>query len=168
MPGFQIICTQCRKDLQPKDWTCPACGAISDRLLFGTVTLKSLEGAGRNAYHQGYQDCVKQHSQTGSTAIRPETYHPAVGSETAYRAGWQKAADKLEAKVDRKFGRRRGLRVLGSGVVLLLIGLAVAFGTRSVSHVTVLVVAPLGLGAVNIVLGIVMLITGTTDEARPE
>jgi hypothetical protein len=117
---------------------------------------------------KGYQDCVKQNSQTRSTAIQPETYHPTVGSENAYRAGWQKAADKLEAKADRKFGRRRGLRVLGSSVVLLLIGLAIAFGTGRVSHVTVLVGAPLGLGAVNIVLGVVMLITGTTDEARPD
>jgi hypothetical protein len=48
------------------------------------------------------------------------------------------------------------------------IGLAVALGTGSVRHITVLVVAPLGLGAVNIVLGVVMLITRTTDEARPE
>jgi len=169
MSDVQIICTGCRKDLQPEDWTCPACGAISDRLLFSTVTLKSLDkGTGRNAYHQGYQDCVKQHSQSGSTAIRAETYHPTVGSETAYRAGWENAAHKLEAKADRKFGRRRGLRVLGSGVVLLLIGLAIAFGTGSLTHVTVLVGVPLGLGAVNIVLGIVMLITGATDEARPD
>jgi hypothetical protein len=57
---------------------------------------------------------------------------------------------------------------LGSGVVLLLIGLAIAFGTGSLTHVTVLVGVPLGLGAVNIVLGIVMLITGATDEARPD
>lgn len=98
MPDIQIICTQCHKDLQPKDWTCPGCGAISDRLLFGTVKLKSLGGAGRNAYDQGYQDCVKQWSEIGSSAIRPETYHPTVGSENAYRAGWQNAADKLEAK----------------------------------------------------------------------
>jgi hypothetical protein len=168
MPDFQIICTRCRKGLQPKDWTCPACGAISDGLLFGTVTLKSLEGAGRNAYQEGYQNCVKQHSQAGSTAIRPETYNPTVGSETAYRAGWQNAADKLDAKADRKFGRRRGLEVLGSGIVLLSAGLVVAFVSGSVSRITVLEVAPLGLGVVNIVVGIAMLITGTTDEARPE
>jgi hypothetical protein len=29
------------------------------------------------------------------------------------------------------------------------------------------VVAPIGLGALNIVLGIVMMITGENDEARP-
>ncbi len=73
----------------------------------------------------------------------------------------------LPPKADRKFGRRRGFRVLGSGVVLLSIGLAVAFATGT-SHVTVLLLTPLGLGVLNIVLGVVMLITGTNDEARPE
>jgi hypothetical protein len=57
--------------------------------------------------------------------------------------------------------------VLGSGVVFLSIGLALAVGTASVGHITVLVVTPLGLGVVNIVIGVVMLITGT-DEAKPE
>jgi hypothetical protein len=168
MYAGQIICAQCRRDLQPKDWSCPVCGAISDRLLFGTVTPKSLEGGGLNAYHQGYQDCIKQHSQTQSVAIRPGAYHPTAGSETAYRAGWQKSADKLEAKADRKFGRRRGLRVLGSGIVLLSLGLFIAFGTGSATPVTVIVLTPLGIGAVNTVLGIFMLITGENDEARPE
>lgn len=57
--------------------------------------------------------------------------------------------------------------MLGSGVVFLSIGLALAVGTASVGHITVLVVTPLGLGVVNIVIGVVMLITGT-DEAKPE
>src|SRR4051812_17101277 len=119
MIDHETICSQCRIELQPKDWTCPRCGAIVARYLFSTVTLKSLEGASRIAYQAGYQDCEKQLGQTGSAAIRPESYHPALGNETAYRAGWQAAADKFDAKADRKFGRRRGLRVLGSGFALL-------------------------------------------------
>jgi len=90
-------------------------------------------------------------------------------SSVSTRAGWQAATDKLEAKADRKFGRRRGLRVLESGVVLLSLGLGIAYGTTSATnnHVTVLVYTPIGLGALNIVVGIVMIITGNNDEARP-
>jgi hypothetical protein len=166
----QTVCTQCRRELQTKDWTCPRCGAIVARYLFSTVTLKSLEGEGRNAYQAGYQDCIKQAGQTGSPAIRPESYHPTIGNETAYRAGWQAAAGKLDAKADRKFGRRRGLRVLGAGVVTLFVGLGIAYVTASATNgrVTLLAFAPIGLGALNIVLGIVMLITGSNDEARPD
>lgn len=165
----QTVCTQCRKELQTKDWTCPRCGAITARYLFSTVTLKSLEGEGRNAHKAGYQDCVKQSGQTGSPTIRPESYHPTVGNETAYRAGWQAAADKLDAKADRKFGRRRGLRVLGAGVATLLIGVGIAYASKSASngHITLIVYAPIGLGAVNIFIGLVMIITGSNDEARP-
>lgn len=165
----QTVCPQCGSTLAMKDWTCPHCGAIVDRYLFSTVTLKSLEGEGRNAYLAGYQDCMNQTRAGGSTAIRPETYRPRVGQETAYRAGWQGAADKLTAKADRKFGRRRGIKVFGSGVTLLLLGLGVAYGTEGITNgkFTLLWVTPLGLGAVNIVLGIVMFLTGDGDEARP-
>jgi hypothetical protein len=77
-------------------------------------------------------------------------------------------ADKLDAKANRKLGRRRGLPVLGSGLLSLSIGLAGTFATSYLSHTVWLVVAPLGLGVVNTVLGTAMLITGATDEARPE
>lgn len=117
-----------------KDWTCPHCGAIVDRYLFSTVTLKSLEGEGRNAYLAGYQDCMTQARAGGTRAVRPETYRPHPGQETAYRAGWQRAADKVAAKADRKFGRRRGIKVFGSGVTLLLLGLGVAYGTQGITN----------------------------------
>ena len=153
-----------------KDWTCPHCGAIVDRYLFSTVTLKSVEGKGRDAYLAGYQDCMNQMRGGGSPAIRPETYRPHPGQETAYRAGWQGAANKLTAKADRKFGRRRGIVVFVSGVAALLLGLGVAFVTQDMTNgkFTLLWVTPLGLGAVNIVLGIVMFLTGDSDLARPD
>ena len=104
----QTVCPQCRSPLAMKDWTCPHCGAIVDRYLFSTVTLKSLQGEGRSAYLAGYQDCMNRARAGGSTAIRPDTYRPSPGQETAYRAGWQGAADKLGAKADRKFGTTQG------------------------------------------------------------
>jgi hypothetical protein len=166
----RTICPKCRSALTMKDWTCSHCGAIVDRFLFSTVTLKSLQGEGRNAYLAGYQDCMNQARAGGSPAIRPETYRPSPGQETAYRAGWQGAADKLTAKADRKFGRRRGIRVLWSGVILILVGLGVAYGTEGITsgRFTLIWGTPLGLGVVNIVLGIVMLLTGENDEARPD
>jgi hypothetical protein len=165
----QAICRQCRQELAVQDWTCPRCGEIIDRYLFSTVTLKSLEGESRSAYRTGYQECIRQAKQTGSGMIRPESYRPSPGNETAYRAGWQAAFDTLEAKEDRKFGRRRGLRVLGSGVVLLIIGLGIGYGSLTATNgrVAVLVYGPIGLGILNIVIGIAMMITGENDEARP-
>ncbi len=166
----QTVCTQCRKDLRPEDWTCPRCGSITAPYLFGTIKLKSLQGNAREAYLGGYQDCRNQAEQTGSPAIRPESYHPAPANENAYRAGWKAAADKLDAKADRKFGRRRGLIVLGTGAGLLTAGIGIAFLSMAVTHghITLLALSPIGLGALNILLGIVMIITGSNDEARPE
>jgi hypothetical protein len=166
----QTACTQCRTAIQAKDWTCPRCGAIVAPYLFSTVTRKSLEGDGRKAYEAGYQDCLQQTGKTGSPAIQPERYRPTAGNQTAYRAGWQAATDKFNAKADRKFGRRRGLRVLGSGIALLSIGGAIAFATQAATkgHLTLLVITPLGLGVLNVVLGMVMILTGSNDEARPE
>ncbi len=167
MPETQIICRGCRRNIQVKDWTCPGCGAISDGMLFGTVTRAALDGAGRDAWDEGARECAGQHATTGVTAIQPEKYRPVPGHENAYRAGWQKAADGLEATADRKFGRRRGLRVMLSGVGLLLFGLAVAAVTGSITRITLVMVVPLGLGVVNIIIGGVMMITGNNDEARP-
>jgi hypothetical protein len=83
----QITCLKCRTALAIKDWTCPRCGAIIDRYLFGTVSLKFLAGEGRTAYRSGYQDCKKRERETGAAAIQPESYHPTPGQETPYRAG---------------------------------------------------------------------------------
>jgi hypothetical protein len=166
----QTLCVQCRSALATKDWTCPRCGAIVDRYLFSTVKLKSLGGESRNSYQSGYQACKEQARQTGSTAIRAGSYHPNPGHVTAYRAGWQAAAIKLEGIGDRKFGRRRGLRVLGSGVVSLLIGIGIAAAVNTVTggHVTLIVLAPIGLGVVGIVIGFMMILTGEPDDARPD
>src|ERR1017187_2169598 len=87
----QTACPKCRTALAIKDWTCPRCGAIIDRSLFGTVTLKPLAGEGRSAYLSGYQDCKRRKHETGSAAIQPESYHPTPRQETQYRAGWQRA-----------------------------------------------------------------------------
>ena len=165
----QTVCHQCSHPVTARDWTCPRCGEVIDKYLFGTVTLKSLEDEGRTAYQAGYRDCLKQAEQTGSWTIRPESYRPSPGNETAYRAGWQAAVNKLEAKADRKFGRRRGLRVFGSGVVLFLLGIGFYFGTGGASggHVRVIVVSPIAVGALNMVIGVVMMLTGENDEARP-
>jgi hypothetical protein len=169
MADNQASCRQCGNELAAKDWTCPRCGAIIDRFLFSTVSLKSLDDEGRKAYHFGYKDCIKRSSETGSSVIQPENYHPQGGKETEYRAGWQAASEKVEAKADRKFGRRRGLIVLGSGIALLLVGLAIAYGTLNATkgHVVLIAYTPIGLGVMNIVIGIVMIMTGYNDEARP-
>jgi hypothetical protein len=166
----QTTCAKCRTALAIADWTCPRCGAIVDRYLFGTVTLKSLAGEGCKAYWSGYQDCKQRKSETGSAAIQPEAYHPTPRQETPYRAGWQRAADQIEAKADRKFGRRRGIRVLASGILALSLGIGVAYGTDLLTggHVSLIVVTPIGAGVVGIVTGIVMTITGENDEARPD
>ena len=106
-------CSRCRRSLHLKDWTCPFCGEIIDRYLFSTVTLKSLGTEGRNAYQSGYRDCLEQARNFHSTVIVMQRYRPTAGQETAYRAGWQMAANKRAAKADRKFGRRRGLILWG-------------------------------------------------------
>jgi len=165
----QSLCRHCRNTLAIKDWTCPGCGAIIDRYLFGTITLKSLAGESRSSFQAGFEGCNEQSRQTGSTAIGPGNYHPTPGYETAYRAGWQAAANRIEAIADRKFGRRRGLEVLGSGVASLLIGIGIAVLVNSGTggHVTLIVVAPLGMGVIGIVVGLAMIFTGENDEARP-
>jgi hypothetical protein len=40
-------------------------------------------------------------------------------------AGWERAAAKLRAKAERQSGRSRGLKVLGSGAMLTLLGAAI-------------------------------------------
>ena len=164
----QAICVECRECFADKEWTCPHCGAIADRYLFGTITLNSLSGDARNAYRSGYQDCIEQQSRTSNTAVQRESYKPIKGNETAYRAGWQQAANKLNAKADRKFGRRRGVHVMGGGLVAVAVGAVIALLTYKTLGVQVIFVAPIGLGLLSVVIGLVMIITGTTDEARPD
>jgi hypothetical protein len=106
-------CPDCQQTITAKDWTCPRCGGILDRYLFSTVTPNSLSGADKDAFRTGYDACMSQWEQTSSTEIGE--YRPIPGHETAYRAGWQRASAKLRAKAERKGGRRRGLKVIGSG-----------------------------------------------------
>jgi len=157
-------CPDCKRTITVKDWTCPRCGGILDRYLFSTVTPKSLSDGDKDAFQTGYDACMSQWEQTSSTEI--EVYRPVPGRETAYRAGWQHASAKLRAKAERKAGRRRGLAVIGFGAVLTLLGAAIMAGstTATFGHVTVLPVQVLGAGILALVLGLVMLITGASDE----
>ena len=168
--GDQTLCVQCHTALAIKDWTCPRCGAIVDRFLFSTINLKSLKGESRNSYQAGYAACEEQVRQTGSTTIGLGCYHPTTDYEKEYRAGWQIAADKVNAKADRKFGRRRGVRVLGGGVVSLLAGIGITVGVHILTRglITHIVVDLTGLGVVGIVIGLTMIVTGENDDARPD
>ncbi len=166
----QSPCIQCRYSLTPKDWTCPRCGAIVDRYLFSTITRESLEGDSLNAFESCYRHCRIQKQHTGSTTIRPEAYRPVPRCETAYRAGWQCAADELSARADRKFGRRRGAIVLGSGVAAIGAGLVLAYVTNWLSGGSFMFIweTLFGAGAVSVAIGLGMLVTGSGDEVRPD
>ena len=155
------ICPGCRQSTQAGDWTCPHCGRVLDRYLFSTVTRQSVSGADKDAFVAGYDACMSQWRESRSVEIG--VYRPVKGHETAYRAGWRFAAEKLEGKAERSRGRRRGLVLLGSGVLLLAIGGAI-MAVSSTVHITVLHIGILGLGALNVLLGLTGLITGRSDE----
>jgi hypothetical protein len=50
------------------------------------------------------------------------------------------------------------------------VGLGVAYGKQGITDgkFRLIWVTPLGVGALNIVIGIVMVLTGDNDEARPD
>jgi hypothetical protein len=157
-------CPDCRRGISLKDWTCPHCGRILDSYLFSTVTAKSVSGPDKIAFLAGQQACTDRWRQCHS--VRLEEYQPTVGRETPYRAGWRHACDKIEGKAERKRGRRRGLQLIGSGVVAESIGLVILFGSPIVTggHVRVWCGTFLAGGIVSIVIGIVAVITGASDE----
>jgi rhomboid protease GluP len=156
------ICPACKHTTSLKDWTCPGCGHVLDGYLFGTVTPKSVAGADKDAFWAGYEACMSRWKETGSLELGE--YRPTSGYETSYRAGWQYASDKIEAKGERKRGRRRGLQLLGSGALLTVIG-----GTLVVVGVPLLEsYLTLGAGVLSLVLGTVSLITGKSDAEAPE
>src|SRR5689334_24542401 len=101
------VCPGCRQSTGAQDWTCPRCGQILDRYLFGTITAKSVTGEDKVAFQSGYDACMSQWKVTGSAELG--VYQPVPGHETAYRAGWHCASSKLEGRAERKRGRRRGL-----------------------------------------------------------
>src|SRR4051794_8499824 len=88
------ICPGCKRSTQPEDWTCPGCGHILDRYLFGTITAKSVTGADKDAFRAGYDACMNKWKTSASVELAP--YQPVPGHETAYRAGWGQAAANLE------------------------------------------------------------------------
>src|SRR3954452_7042600 len=162
-PKAGEVCPGCQHETSARDWTCRHCGRILDPFLFGTITPKSLAGADKDAFRAGYEACRNRWSETRSTDLGD--YRPMPDHENAYRAGWQHAANELEAKDDRKRGRRRGLQLAGSGALLTLIGGSVlAGGTMAAWNLLVV-----GAGLLNLALGLFALITGTSDglSARP-
>lgn len=180
----QTECIKCRNRLNAKDTTCHRCGFIVDSYMFGLLEERSLDGEGQQAWQCGYRDCDQQLRTSGHSEIRPDTYAPSKGREDAYRAGWHQAAERFEAKADRKFGRKRGIKVLAGGAASLAVaGLALyayssapsgdslSLPTHSLhavlsGRVTVWVLIIGGFGVLNIVIGLIMIITGSSDEAR--
>lgn len=161
-------CPGCAQVATLHDWSCPRCGRILDRYLFGTVTEKSVTGADKDAFRAGFAACMARWKEAQSVEIGE--YRPVPGRETAYRAGWQSAADKVEAKSERKRGRRRGLQLLGAGAVLTLVGgpmAAGAWGSRGWLSYTAWPYVVLGAGIVNLVLGFAALLTGHSDAVPP-
>jgi rhomboid protease GluP len=161
-------CPGCGKATSALDWTCPCCGHVLDRYLFGTITAKSIAGADKDAFWAGYEACMSRWKETRSFELGE--YRPVPGHETAYRAGFQHATDKIEAKDDRKRGRRRGLQLLGSGAVLTLVGgplAANAWGTNNWLSYMAWPYVILGAGIVSLVMGMVSLLTGVSDAVPP-
>jgi len=156
-PSVEDVCVDCRRQITPKDWTCPHCGAILDRFLFSTVTSKSVSGADKDAFSAGVQACMTKWKEDRKTELGD--YRPVSGHETAYRAGWRDAAAKITGKKERARGRRRGLELIGIGGPLLAAGTVVFVST----HPHILVWYLLAAGAIALVLGIVMLISGVSD-----
>ena len=145
-----------------QNWTCPHCGRVLDRYLFGTVTAKSVTGADKDAFWAGYQACVSRWKEAGMLELG--VYRPAPGHETAYCAGWQHAAQKIESQGERKRGRRRGLQLFGVGILFTALGggWMASEGVESVPMVL------LAIGGLNLLLGAYALLTGESDACPPE
>ena len=157
-------CPECRRGISLKDWTCPHCGRILDLYLFSTVTAKSVSGPDQVAFLAGQRACIDKWTQFHTVGL--EEYRPTPGRETAYRAGWKHACDRIEGKAERKRGRRRGIQLIGSGVILESIGLGILYASPVVTggRVQIWYGSFLAFGVINIVIGIVAVITGASDE----
>ena len=164
------ICPACARRVLLTNWACPRCGHILDAYLLGTITSKSVGGEERVAFKAGYIACNTQFRQSGSVEI--EHYRPVPGHETAYRAGWARAAERIRAKTDRRQGRKQGLILILVGLLSLALGIAILvtierlFGSRG--HVDgggLMAIGALMLtGLVNLVIGIVCLLTGEDSD----
>jgi hypothetical protein len=156
-------CPECKRLTKVEDWACPRCGLILAPYLFSTITSKSVSGKDEDAFWAGYGACMNQWIKTQSVELIE--YRPVAGRETAFRAGWRHATDELEAKDERRRGRKRGLVLLGSGVVSTFVGgMALYFSDKIHVHLPHQVEVLLGLGIINTVLGLHCLITGDSDQ----
>jgi rhomboid protease GluP len=155
-------CPDCGQPTSERDWTCRRCGRVLDGYLFKTITPKSVTGPDKDAFWAGYEACM--HGYKESQSVDLGDYRPSPDHETAYRAGWQHAADKLEAKDDRKRGRRRGLQLLAVGALFTTLGGA-ALATSPMAAWNLLL---LGGGLVNLALGSFALVTGKSDACPPD
>jgi membrane associated rhomboid family serine protease len=161
-------CSGCGRIASVQEWSCPRCGRILDRYLFGTITPKSLAGADEDAFWAGYQACMSQWKAMQSLDVGE--YRPVPGHETAYRAGWQHAADKVEGREERKHGRRHGLKLLASGAVLTLLGIPLSVSAWSGDSLLSYMWWPyaiLAAGIVSLVTGLVSVVTGVSDAVPP-
>jgi hypothetical protein len=161
-------CLGCYHPPGVRDCTCPRCGRILDRDLFGTITAESVAGADKDAFWAGYQDSMSRWKETQSFELGE--YSPVPGHETAYRAGWQHAADEVGGQEERKRGRRRGLQLLASGAVLTLAGgLLAATGWRGNGRDSYMAwpYIILGAGILYLALGLTALLTGVSDAVPP-
>lgn len=158
-------CPGCGRTGSVQDWTCPRCGRILDRYLFSTITPKSVTGPDEDAFWAGYEDCMGRWKAT--QLLELGEYHPVPGHETAYRAGWQHAVDRVEGREERKRGRRHGLKLFASGAVLTLVGTPLAVSAWN-SHSWISNMwwpyAILAAGIISLVFGLVGLLTGVSDE----
>ena len=80
-------CPGCGQITSEQEWTCPCCGRILDRYLFGTITAKSLTGPDKDAFGAGYEACMNRWKETGLLELGD--YHPVPGHETGI---WRRMA----------------------------------------------------------------------------
>jgi hypothetical protein len=145
---------------------CPQCGQILDRYLFCTVTQRSVKGADQDAFAAGREACMTQWKEAGLAELG--VYRPIPGHETAYRAGWQFAADKIESKDERKRGRKRGLQLPAAGALLTLVGGALMASSGGLDgNLAAYNAVILGAGVLNLLLGQAALVTGNSDGVPP-
>jgi hypothetical protein len=156
------LCPACKRAIELRDWTCPYCGRIFDRFLFNTLSIRTIAEWDKGAFQAGHEACMARWKSTGSTELGE--YRPVRGHETAYRAGWQCAADQVERRAERKRGRRRGLALLGTGTLFSAVGLPLAVISFRHGAGERFLYMPLGIGLLNLTFGIVAVISGHCDE----
>ena len=118
------------------------------------------------AFEQGSTDCRKSWSENYSTSQTGRFYQPPVGLEVYYEAGWKDTANRIESAQDRKRGRQNSLKFIASGSLILVVGCLISWflykdsGEREVT----IAFGAMGVGAINLVIGIFMAIFGWNNE----